>query len=69
MSQTAINGPGRIVVGVDGSAGSEHALRWAARQAELTGAALDIIVGLAVPGVLWLGPRRARSGRLCQDRR
>jgi len=34
---------GRIVVGVDGSEGSKHALRWAARQAEYTGAVLEAI--------------------------
>ena len=33
-------GHGRIVVGVDGSDASRDALRWAARQADLTGAAL-----------------------------
>ncbi len=34
---------GRIVVGIDGSAASLVALEWAARQAELTNAALRII--------------------------
>jgi nucleotide-binding universal stress UspA family protein len=34
---------GRIVVGVDGSEESKGALRWAARQAELTGASLQVI--------------------------
>jgi len=33
----------RIVVGVDGSAASLAALRWAVRQAELTGAPLEIV--------------------------
>ena len=33
----------RIVVGVDGSESSVGALRWAVRQAELTGAPLDIV--------------------------
>jgi nucleotide-binding universal stress UspA family protein len=42
-------GQGRIVVGVDGSECSEHALRWAARQAELTGAALDVIAASQFP--------------------
>jgi len=34
----------RIVVGVDGSASSEQALRWALRQAELTGATVEAII-------------------------
>ena len=34
---------GKIVVGVDGSASSQQALRWAARQARLTGAELHAI--------------------------
>ena len=48
----------RIVVGVDGSAASLAALRWAVRQAELTGAPLEIVstwewrvgyLGLGIP--------------------
>jgi nucleotide-binding universal stress UspA family protein len=35
---------GRIVVGCDGSPPSAAALEWAARQAELTGAALEVIM-------------------------
>jgi nucleotide-binding universal stress UspA family protein len=42
-------GQGRIVVGVDGSECSKHALRWAARQAELTGAILDVIAASQFP--------------------
>ena len=56
MSETASSGPGRIVVGVDGSVGSEHALRWAARQAELTGAALEIIIGWQYPAFFGWAP-------------
>jgi len=33
----------RIVVGVDGSASSDQALRWALRQAELTGATVEAV--------------------------
>ena len=33
----------RIVVGVDGSEGSQQALQWAAREASLRGATLDVI--------------------------
>ena len=39
----------RIVVGVDGSEGSQHALRWAARQAELTGARLEVVTSWEYP--------------------
>jgi nucleotide-binding universal stress UspA family protein len=39
----------RIVVGVDGSEGSRHALRWAARQAELTGATLEVVTAWEYP--------------------
>jgi len=35
---------GRIVVGVDGSGASRDALRWAARQAQLTGASLEAVM-------------------------
>jgi nucleotide-binding universal stress UspA family protein len=41
--------PGRIVVGIDGSEYSKDALRWAARQAELTGATLDAIAASQWP--------------------
>jgi nucleotide-binding universal stress UspA family protein len=34
----------RIVVGVDGSAGSLAAVEWAARQSELTGAVLEVVM-------------------------
>jgi nucleotide-binding universal stress UspA family protein len=34
---------GRIVVGVDGSSSATRALQWAARQAEVTGAELDVV--------------------------
>ncbi|MHB8592874.1 MAG: universal stress protein [Acidimicrobiales bacterium] len=39
----------RIVVGVDGSDSSKEALRWAARQAKLTGAALEVVVTWEYP--------------------
>jgi nucleotide-binding universal stress UspA family protein len=48
----------RIVVGVDGSEGSKDALRWAARQAKLTGALLDVVMTWEVPVVpygVWAG--------------
>jgi nucleotide-binding universal stress UspA family protein len=40
---------GRIVVGVDGSDESKAALRWAARQAALTGATLHAVLTWHVP--------------------
>ncbi|MEP6559944.1 MAG: universal stress protein [Nakamurella sp.] len=41
--------PGRIVVGVDGSLASIEALKWAVRQAELTGASLDAVISWDYP--------------------
>ena len=38
-----------ILVGVDGSESSKDALRWAARQAKLTGADLDVVAAWAFP--------------------
>ncbi|WP_328465970.1 universal stress protein [Streptomyces sp. NBC_00448] len=40
---------GRIVVGVDGSDPSLHALRWADRQATLTGASLEAVTAWEMP--------------------
>ncbi|MFE7589824.1 universal stress protein [Kitasatospora sp. NPDC057512] len=40
---------GRIVVGVDGSEPSDRALRWAVRQAELTGAAVVAVIAWEYP--------------------
>ena len=37
-------GPGRIVVGIDGSAASIDALHWAGRQAHLTHATLEVMM-------------------------
>jgi len=44
---SATDGP--IVVGVDGSAGSQDALRWAAGQAKLTGAPLRVVAAWRWP--------------------
>jgi nucleotide-binding universal stress UspA family protein len=38
-----MTGQGRIVVGVDGSESSKAALRWAIRQAKLTGSSVDAV--------------------------
>jgi nucleotide-binding universal stress UspA family protein len=40
---------GRIVVGVDGSPASLDALRWAVRQAELTGASVEAVTSWSYP--------------------
>jgi nucleotide-binding universal stress UspA family protein len=47
---------GRIVVGVDGSAGSKEALRWAARQADYTGATLEAVIGWEYPAFFGWAP-------------
>ena len=44
-----VSHPARIVAGVDGSPESLQALRWAARQAELTGAELQVISAWEYP--------------------
>ncbi len=47
---------GRIVVGVDGSEPSLHALRWADRQAQLTGAAVEAVMAWEMPASFgWAG--------------
>jgi nucleotide-binding universal stress UspA family protein len=45
MSETLNPSPGRIVVGVDGSKSAAAALRWAVKQAEVTG---DSVLAIAV---------------------
>jgi nucleotide-binding universal stress UspA family protein len=52
-----MTGQKRIVVGIDGSAPSKAALRWALRQAKFTGASVDAVIAwhnptaLGVPGM------------------
>ena len=46
---TASPGKPRIVVGVDGSAPSQEALRWAAQFADMFGAQLDIVTAWEYP--------------------
>jgi nucleotide-binding universal stress UspA family protein len=46
----------RIVVGVDGSESSKHALRWAIRQSELTGAPVDAVNAWEIPPYIGLAP-------------
>lgn len=45
-----------IVVGIDGSECSEEALRWAARQAEFTGAAVDAVTAWQFPAFYGWAP-------------
>jgi nucleotide-binding universal stress UspA family protein len=45
----------RIVAGVDGSASSLAALRWAVRQAELTGSSVDAVIAWQPPAASDLG--------------
>ena len=56
MSESAAERQGRIVVGVDGSAESGHALRWAARQAGYTAATLEAIVAWQYPAFFGWAP-------------
>lgn len=49
MVSSALSGGHRIVVGVDGSVSSLHALQWAARQAELTDSALEVVMSWQLP--------------------
>jgi nucleotide-binding universal stress UspA family protein len=49
-------GKPRVVVGVDGSEGSKKALRWAARQADLTGATLEAVIGWEYPAFYGWAP-------------
>lgn len=48
---------GRIVVGVDGSEHSKAALRWAARQAALTGWDLQVVMAVSSPGSAYAWPK------------
>jgi nucleotide-binding universal stress UspA family protein len=42
----------RIVVGVDGSPSARQALRWAVRQAELTGGTVDAVIAWQYPAAI-----------------
>lgn len=57
MVAGSLSAPRRIVVGVDGSVSSLHALEWAARQAELTESPLDVVMSWQLPGSRgWAAP-------------
>jgi nucleotide-binding universal stress UspA family protein len=53
---------GRIVVGVDGSDESKAALRWAVRQAELTGASLEAVTTWHIPSAAYGAPITLPTG-------
>lgn len=54
MSEQQRTSAARIVVGVDGSEPSKAALRWAARQAALTGGVVEAVTAWQYPQ--WYGP-------------
>jgi nucleotide-binding universal stress UspA family protein len=57
MTPQQAPGAGRIVAGIDGSPSSLDALSWAARQADLTGATLEIIMTWEWPSSYgWAAP-------------
>ncbi|MBN9109760.1 MAG: universal stress protein [Pseudonocardia sp.] len=65
--------PAPIVVGVNGSVRSINGLRWAARQARLTGAEVQAVVGWEVPVTIMVVPTYteadyARDARQVLDR-
>ena len=53
----------RIVAGVDGSPSSLAALRWAVRQAELTGTSVDAVMAWQSPAASGLGWGAAMAGQ------
>jgi nucleotide-binding universal stress UspA family protein len=55
-SPAGTSGGGTIVVGVDTSESSKEALRWAARQAQLTGASLRVVMSWDIPPAAYWVP-------------
>lgn len=51
-----MSGQERIVVGVDGSEASKAALRWAIRQAALTGSSVDAVTAWHYPTMYGMAP-------------
>jgi nucleotide-binding universal stress UspA family protein len=49
---TDASGLQKIVVGIDGSASSVDAFRWAVRQAQVTGSAVEAVMAWQYPGAL-----------------
>ena len=57
MNSALSDGRPRIVVGVDGFESSRAALRWASRQAKLTGAVVETVTAWQIPaGAGWVPP-------------
>jgi nucleotide-binding universal stress UspA family protein len=55
---TDASGPQKIVVGIDGSASSTDAFRWAMQQAQLTGLVIEAVMVWQYPaGVVLAGPQ------------
>jgi nucleotide-binding universal stress UspA family protein len=69
----AENASPRIVVGVDGSPSSRAALRWAVRQAKLTGGTVDAVIAWQLPTVItstgWTPVYAVEEGDFAQDAR
>ncbi|MGO8873513.1 MAG: universal stress protein [Acidimicrobiales bacterium] len=64
----AVGGPGRIVVGFDGSRHAAAAVDWAAVQAQCTGAALDIVSAVGSGHALDLSDGASQDlGRLADE--
>lgn len=59
---------GPVVVGVDGSDSSKQALRWAVRQAQLTGGTVEAVTAWDIPqfhgSLAWLPPSSSDEGAL-----
>ncbi len=65
----AVTSTPRIVVGIDGSAPSLNALQWAARQAELTNATLEVIMTWDWPFAYGRTPMLHESDPVGESRR
>jgi nucleotide-binding universal stress UspA family protein len=69
----AENAAPRIVVGVDGSASSRAALRWAVRQAKLTGGTVEAVTAWQLPTVItstgWTPVYAVEEGDFAEDAR
>lgn len=56
MNDTDSGNGARIVVGIDGSPGSLHALSWAGREARLRNATLEVVAAWTYPTLVLLVP-------------
>jgi nucleotide-binding universal stress UspA family protein len=73
MSADSMKNAPRIVVGVDGSPSSRVALRWAVRQAALTGGVVDAVIAWQIPmalsGYAWAPISADETNNLAEDAR